>query len=214
MGYVPFLRLNAAGYGNQVVLSVSVVMVVVGLMSLLYGWKLYKFLVIVATALAGAYLGWYLAYGYQWLPENFRFLGPVILGILGAFAAIPLQRAAVFFIGASAGFVSLGPAVAEMIWQSPEQPTTTQYLAVGAAAFIVMGILSLLLFRAMVMIATSMFGATLALSGAVQFMQAIWFKDKGDFFKTYPVQIAAVFVALTISGVIFQSATSKKKKEK
>jgi len=212
MDYVPVLRFNATQYGNQVVLSVSVVMLIVGLLALLYGWKLYKVLVIVATALAGAYLGWYLAHDYKLLPEKIQFFGPLVLGLLGAVLAIPLQKAAVFFIGASIGFVSLGPLAADMIWKAPDQPTLTQYLITGGIAFIVMGILTLLMFRPMVMIATSMFGATLASSAAVQIVQTVWYPDK-DMFSLYPVALAGVFMGLTVGGVIFQAVSSGKKKK-
>jgi len=212
MNYVPFLRLNPVQHSTQVILSVAAVMFVLGLVSLLYGWRLYKFLVVVSTALAGACLGWYLANGYGLLPPNLQFIAPLVLGVVGAVAAIPLQRAAVFFIGASVGFVSLGPVIAELIWRPPEQPTTTQYLFVSVLAFIVMGILSLLLFRVMVTIATSLFGATLTLSAAVQALQALWYPTR-DFYAFYPAEMAAIFLALAVLGVIFQVFTAKKKKK-
>jgi hypothetical protein len=212
MPYVPFLRFNSAEYNPTVVISVSVVMLIVGLMALLYGWKLYKFLVIVSTALAGAYLGWYVTYGYAWCPENLRFLGPIVLGLLGGVLAIPMQRLAVFFVGASVGFVSVGPVAAQIIWDKAPGPTTTQYLIVSLIAFILMGITSLLVFKAMAIIATSLFGATLALSGGVQTAQALWFPDK-DVYAFHQMELAAVFVVLAVSGVIFQATTQGKKKQ-
>lgn len=218
MGYVPFLRFEASQYGMQVVMSVAIVMLITGLMSLLYGWKLYRFVVIVATALAGAYLGWYLTYGYTWCPEKLRFLGPIVLGLAGGVLAIPLQKAAVFFTGASVGFCSLGPFAAGLVWKTPPGPTTTQALLASLGGFIVLGVLSVLVFKAMVMIATSLLGATLVLSGVAQIVQSVWVKDK-DVFTTHQMELAGAYLVLAVCGVIFQSvahgkkATAKKKKK-
>ena len=212
MGYVPFLRFNSVQYGTQVVLSVSAVLFLAGLVALLYGWKLYRFVVVLSTALAGAYLGWYLTYKYNWCPEKARFLGPVVLGLVGGAVAIPLQKAAVFLVGASAGFVSVGPIAADLIWSNPPGPTANQCLAVSGAAFLVMGFLSLLIFKGMVMVATSLFGATLALSGGVHIVQTLWFPQK-DLYALHQPELAAAFAAVAVSGVVFQAVTHGKKKQ-
>ncbi len=212
MDYVPILRFNASQYGSQVTLSVALVITLAGLITLLYGWRLFKIVVVAATALAGAYLGWYLAHGYGLLPEKWQFAGPLALGLVGAIAAIPLQKAAMFFIGSSVGFVCVGPIAAELIWKPPTGPTTTEYLVASVIAFVAMGLLAVLLFRPMVIVATSMFGATLVLSGGAQVAQLYWLKEQ-DVYASYGLQIAGVFGILTVLGAVFQTTTSKKKKE-
>jgi len=213
MQYVPFVKFYSSPYGNQVVYSVTALMLIFGLVSLLYGWKMYKIAVVVATGLAGACLGWYLVHGYKLLPDSVAFLGPLVLGLLGALAAIPLQKAAVFFIGAAVGFVSLGPWVADLIWKAPPGPTTTQYLILSAAGFVLMGVLSLFLFKPVVIVATSMLGATLTISAVVQFVERMWlFKE--DLFMKYQPHLAFAYAVVVVFGVLFQATLSEKKKKK
>jgi len=209
--YVPFLRFNCAGYSTQTVVALSAVMLVTGLLSLLYGYRLYKVVAVIATALLGAYVGRFLLYPH--LPEKVAWLAPLGLALLGAVGAMAVQRAMVFLAGAAVGFVSLGPVAAEMIWSGPEGPTPTHYLIAGLAAFLIMGILALVLFRPVVMVATSMFGATLILSAMVHAVEKLSADHQG-LYQAYPRELAWTFAGVAVAGVIFQAAAGKKKPKK
>ena len=209
--YLPFLRFNAAGHSTEVLIAVCAVMLIAGLLSLLYGYRVYKLVVVVATGLVGAYVGW--TFLYPRLPEKYAFLAPLVLGLLGALAALPMQKMMVFLVGAAVGFVSLGPVVAEVIWKRPEGPTSSEYLIAGIVVFLAMGIMALLLFKPVVIIATSMFGSTLVLSAVVTLVEKTSEAPKG-LYQTYPRELAWIFVGITVVGVAFQVATRGKRPQK
>ncbi len=209
--YVPFLRFNATAYETQTVLALSAVMLVAGLLSLLYGYRLYKVVAVVATGLLGAYVGQ--AFVAPMLPEGVAWLAPLVLALVGAVGALSIQRAVVFLAGAAVGFVSLGPVAAEMIWGGPEGPTPTHYLLAGLAAFVLMGILALVLFKPMVTVATAMFGATLLLSAVVHAVEKVSADHRG-LYQAYPRELAWTFAGVAIVGVLFQATASKKRRLK
>jgi len=209
MEYVPFLRFHVGT--TQAAVAVSMVLLVGGLTALLYGWKLYRILLVISCGLAAAYLGWFFLRSY--VPPNYEYLVPVVLGLLGALLAIPIQNAVVFFLGAAIGFVSLGPVAADLIWRSPNGPTPTQYLIAGIVAFVVMGVFALFLLRPAIVIATSMLGATLLLSAGVHLVEAASSRSR-DIYSQYPFEMAWAYVALIVTGVIFQATlVSRGKRE-
>jgi len=209
--YVPFLRFNTAAYRTETVLAVCAVMLVGGLLFLLYGFRTYRVVVVVATGLFGAYVGWYLL--SPQLPEKVAWLAPLGLGLLGAVGALAVQKAMVFLAGAAVGFVSLGPALAELIWKAPEGPSPKHYMLAGLAAFLVMGILSLLLFKAVIVVATSMFGSTLIVSAIVHAVETLSNEHEG-MYQSHGMELAWTFAAVAVVGVFFQTAARKKQKEK
>ena len=205
--YIPFLRFNSAGYTQQTVIALCSLMLIAGFLSLLYGYRLYKVVAVVATALLGAYVGRYFL--HPLLPEKFAWIAPVGLGLLGAVGALAVQKMMVFLVGAAVGFVSLGPVAAEMIWSGAESPSPTEYLIAGAGAFLVMGVLSLVLFKPIVVVATSMFGSTLITSGAVHLVEALSSQHRG-IYQAHPRELAWAFIGVAIIGVVFQTTTRKR----
>lgn len=206
--YMPFLRFNAQDYSHETVVALCVVMLVAGLLSLLYGFRLYRVVVVAATAILGGYLGWALL--SPLLPENIAWLAPVGLALVGALGALAVQKIMVFLAGAAVGFISLGPVVAETIWTGAEGPTSQEYMIAAAVCFLVMGILSLFLFKPIVTVATAMFGSTLVTSAVVHFLEGL--SENGvDVYQSHPRELAWTFVGVAVVGVLFQAATRKKK---
>jgi peptidoglycan/LPS O-acetylase OafA/YrhL len=117
----------------------------------------------------------------------------------------------VFLAGAAVGFVSLGPVAAEMIWGGADGPTSTHYMIAGAAAFLVMGVLSLVLFKPIISVATSMFGSTLVVSSAVHLMETFSPGHQG-LYQSHPRELAWLFAGVVVAGVMFQALTRKKRK--
>ncbi|MHC4712063.1 MAG: TM7S3/TM198-like domain-containing protein [Planctomycetota bacterium] len=208
--YMPFLRFNAAAYQSGTVVAVCAVMLVSGLLFLLYGYRTYRVVAVLATGLLGVYMGRHLLYPH--LPENVAWLAPLGLGLLGAVGALAVQRAMVFLASAAVGFISLGPVVAETIWRGPEGPSPNHYLISGLAAFLVMGILSLVLFRAVVVVATSMFGSTLIVSSIVHLVETLSPAHQG-LYQTNGRELAWTFAGVAIVGTVFQATAKKKKKD-
>jgi hypothetical protein len=208
MTYLPLLRFHTDS--SQVGLIVSAVMLVVGLLSLLYGWKLYRVLLVFSVGLAAGCLTWYFLSPH--VGQNTALFISAGAGLLGALLAIPIQQTAVFLFGATLGFVSLGPVIADLIWRAPNGPTPTQYLIAGGVAFVAMGIFALLVFRPAMIIATSMFGAALVLAAAVHVIEA-FSTGKTNVYGHYPEVMACAFAALMVLGVIVQAMQEKKEKE-
>jgi len=206
MQYVPMLRFESSQYTTETVVALCAVMLLGGLLSMLYGYRLYKVVVVVATGLAGAYVGRIFLSPHL---GNYWWLAPLGLGLVGALVAISVQRVMVFLAGATIGFLSLGPVAAEIIWKGPEKPTPTQYIIVALAAFVVMGILSLLLFRPVVVVATSMFGATLVVAAMVHLVEKLS-REHSGLYSQYGRELGWVFVAVTVAGVIFQALARSK----
>ncbi len=116
MEYIPFFRFRTDSM--EVAVAASLVLLVFGLLALLYGWKLYRMLLVMSFGLMAAYVAWYFLHPY--LSETLGFLVPFFLGLLGALVAIPIQRGLIFLLGAAAGFISVGPVAAELIWRAPD----------------------------------------------------------------------------------------------
>ena len=208
MEYLPFFRFTTNN--AQMAIAVSAIMFLGGLVFLLYGWRVYRVLLVIACALTAGYLGWYFL--HPRLPEGIAFLVPLLIGLLGGFAAIPIQRVVVFLVAGTAGFLSLGPVVAELVWRAPEGPTPTHYLLCGAGAFVIMGFLGLILFKPVMVIATSMFGATLLLSAAVHVAETFP-EHRTSIYAKYPNEMAWIYAGVTIVGVLFQLAVLRKQKK-
>jgi len=132
------------------------VAVVLGLVSLLYGLKLFKGMVVVYAAMAGVVVGGALAV---------RFGAPALVGsIAGAVVlaamAWPLLKVSVSSLAGVAG--ALAGAVS-VLWL--DDPIA---IAVAGAVGLVAGfILGFLIFRAMIVFATATLGAALVVAGVV-----------------------------------------------
>jgi hypothetical protein len=208
MEYIPFFRFRTEN--TEVAIAAAVLLFVAGLVALLYGWKLYRLLLVISVGLAAGYVGWYFL--HTKVSGAAAFLIPLFVGLLGALIAIPVQKAVVFLLGAAAGFLTLGPLAAELIWRAPEGPTPTQYLITAAVAFVAAGILAVLLLKPAMMIATSMLGAALLVSAAVHLYEALAAPPRSTFSR-YPQYVALVYAVLVIAGVIFQTSSSRPAEE-
>jgi hypothetical protein len=127
-----------------------------GVVCLLYGWRVFKILVILSFALAGLVAGYIIN---EYLIEG----NAVWLGIIGmvlmVIVSIPLMRWGVSALGAAAGGILAGGA-----WYAFELPE--KYILAGVLVGVIAGgMISFIIFKIAVMLFTSFGGSVLIVVG-------------------------------------------------
>jgi len=141
----------------------AAILLVVGVVYLLWGAKIFKFLVTLNLALVGLVLGSALGatHNSAWSMYG-ALIGAAVLAIL----AWPLMKFAVSFMAASAGAFA-----GYNLWHyvtAIYRHDLTQYAYVGAIiGMVLLGALAFVLFRTVIMLFTSLQGAVLAVAGGV-----------------------------------------------
>jgi len=136
------------------------ILIPLGLLSLLYGLKLLKAMVVVYSALVGAIAGWVLAgyFGFTGLLQQFigLGLGAVLLGVCGW-----------LFVQIVFGF--LGGVACALVGAALFYSTggTNVILLAAGVGFVVGVVLAVVAFRALVVATTAVVGAHLVVTGAV-----------------------------------------------
>ena len=136
----------------------AAVLVIIGVAFLLYGFRIYKVLVIIAYAIVGVFLGAVVASGLNFNPLVGMIGGAILLGLL----AWPLYLV---------GWGLLGGAVMACSAVMVTQHFTPSpiYQGIAAAAAGVLGIvLTIMLMRTLVIIITSVVGAFLLVEGVLR----------------------------------------------
>jgi hypothetical protein len=132
-------------------------LLVIGLAFLLYGFRIYKVLVILAYAIVGTFLGAMLATAMNFNPLIGMIGGALVLAIL----AWPLYLIGWGLLGGGF-FAGLGAMVAGLL------TTSTVYIAIAAVGGGVLGIvLTILLMRPLIIFITSVLGSACLIEGAV-----------------------------------------------
>ncbi len=139
----------------QAVLAVSF-----GVVYQLYGWRIYRVLVVICFGLVGMFIGIQLGVKMQ---------NPIWGGIFGlvvlAAASMPLMRWCVCILGAGAGGLMTGG-----LWYAFGLPQI--YIWSGAAVGVVAGgMISFIVLKAAVMLFTSMGGTIIVVTGALGLLQ-------------------------------------------
>jgi hypothetical protein len=130
-----------------------------GLVCLLYGWRIFKMLVVIAFGLFGLVLGMELSNKIIG-PVNQQAIGLICMGLL-AVLAIPLMRWFVCVLGAVTGGI-----LASAVWYACGLPDN--FIWAGALTGIVAGgMMSFIIFRIAVMLFTSLLGSLLLVTGSM-----------------------------------------------
>ncbi|MBW8000861.1 MAG: hypothetical protein FVQ80_02410 [Planctomycetes bacterium] len=130
-----------------------------GAVYLMYGWRIFKVLVVISFGLMGLFLGIYFGdfFGSK------LWSGIIGLCLLGA-VSIPLMRWAVSLLGAIAGGIITGG-----IWYAFELPE--KYILAGAIIGLVAGgMISFIVFRVAIMLFTSLAGGILIVTGMLSLL--------------------------------------------
>jgi hypothetical protein len=137
----------------------AIIAISFGVVYLLYGWRIFKVLVVICFGLVGVFAG---------IKIGSRFGSEILGGIIGlvalGVASIPLMRWAVSLLGAiSGGILTSG------IWYACGLPE--RYMPAGALIGIIAGgMISFIVFRIAVMLFTSLGGGTLIVTGILSLL--------------------------------------------
>jgi len=139
-------------------------LIAVGVVYLLTGWKIFKTLVVVNAAVLGAYGGY--IFGGNFQGENMPVFGAIAGALLLAVLAWPLMKYAVSLMGGLAGaFVGYG------IWAHAAaalgRPGHEFAWAGGLIGLITMGLLAFVIFRFVITVFTSLQGSAMMVSGLI-----------------------------------------------
>ena len=194
-------------------LEAGLLLVPVGLVFLLYGFKLYKWLVSVVYAGIGSAAGAALAVYLGWDVILGTIAGALLLGLL----AWPLHRVGWGLLG---GALFGGAAVLLMRMQTPN---VTYIAAVAGVAFIGGFILTFVLMRPLIILVTSIIGAAVVVQGALRLtlIQPAFGDPVCSTLEAKPYLLAILVAVPALLGFILQwrdkggkAAAKKKKAEK
>lgn len=176
-----------------------------GIVCLFYGWRVFKILVAISFALIGLFVGFYT--NNVLIGGNEIWLG-VLCMILFAVISIPMMKWGVCLLGAAAGGIITGGG-----WLAIDLPQ--QYIWAGALVGIIAGgMISFIIFKAAVMLFTSLGGSALVTVGVL----AILYKYLGAAEKVEELVLTeqwflpVVLTLSTMAGIILQSRFIKSSK--
>jgi MFS family permease len=164
----------------------SLGLIVGGVIYLMYGWKIFKVLVVINAAVLGALLGAWVGGVLQGSPPpaeaakaaeqvqaqggNMPLFGAIAISLLMAVLALPLMKYAVSLMGGLAGSL-LGYSAWHYISHAAGAEAVYAYAPAGAlVGLVTMGLLAFLIFRVVIIIMTSFQGSLLAITGLLGVM--------------------------------------------
>ena len=185
----------------------AIIAISFGVVYLLYGWRIFKALVVICSGLVGLFAG---------IKIGARFDSEIFGGIIGlallAGVSIPLMRWAVSILGAIAGGI-----LTSGIWYAFELPE--KYMPAGAIIGIIAGgMISFIVFRIAVMLFTSFGGGVLIVTGllALVYRYESIQKPPTESIKTMLYNhhwfVPVLMLAPTFIGIIVQNKFIKSSK--
>ncbi len=195
------------GYITSLNLVEALTFISFGAVCLLYGWRVFKILVVISFALLGLFFG--VAVTDKISGENHRLLGGLIGLCLAGALSVPLMRWAVSVLGAIAGGI-----VTSGIWYACG--LTETYIWAGALVGIVAGgMISFIIFRIAVMLFSSLAGSALIAVGmlALLYLYPETTEQVQELVFTEKWFLPAVLLGPTVVGVICQNKFVKGSRE-
>lgn len=178
-----------------------------GTICLFYGWRVFKILVVINFGLAGLMLGMAVIERINGL-DNQLAGGLICMGLF-AVLSVPLMRWAISILGAVAGAI-----LTAGLWYACG--LTEQYIWAGAlVGFIAGGMISFIIFKAAVMLFTSLWGSGLVVVGALAVLH-IYPKTSTQveyIVFNYKWFLPTVLIVPTALGVALQNQFVKKSKD-
>jgi len=179
-----------------------------GVVYMLYGWRIFKILVVICFGLVGLFGG--IKIGQRF---DSQILGAVVGLFLMAALSVPLMRWAVSLLGAiTGGILTAG------LWYAFELPG--KYILAGAGiGLIAGGMISFIVFRIAVMLFTSFGGGVLIVTGLVALlyqyegMQEPPTEQVKDMFLNQNWFLPVLLLIPTVIGIIIQNKLIKKSHE-
>jgi len=191
-------------------MAAAVLLVPVGIAFLLYGFRLYRWLVVLAYVGIGVVLGMAAALYLDFSEPAGIMVGAVVLGVL----AWPLHRAAWGLLGGML-FAVIFVEIADVV----NIRGATPLVLVGVVAFIAGVALTVLLMKPLIVVITSLVGAMFLALGTVSLTE--WWPLVGDPVgrviaarRYIPVAIVLLLAAVGSVLQVLDTAESRKKKKK
>jgi hypothetical protein len=185
----------------------AVIFLAAGLACLLNGYKLYKPITITMGLLLGLAAGYYLGKQIQ--------AAHIVAGCLGVLFAVgcwPLMKYAVAMFGGLAGaFIgaNLWVGGARLLDQADGTSALANHYWIGAVMGLLMfGLLAFVVFKASVVLFTSVSGSTLAVFGTVALLLQVpqWQKPVVQSLSAHPIIFPLVILVPAAIGLILQQA--------
>jgi hypothetical protein len=175
--------------------GMAAVLLMVGTIFLLWGYPVFRYLIMLNFAVVGAYLG--AAIGKH---ADTVMAGALIGGFLAGALAWPMMRWAVALTGAGIGLI-LGAA----LWRAAGQDPTFDW-AGGLTGFVAFGMLSFIVFRGGVILYTSLQGGALLASGILGLLEKYPSvgPELGDHLVHQRFLLPTAIVIPAVVGLIFQ----------
>jgi hypothetical protein len=178
-----------------------------GIVCLMYGWRVFKILVVICFALLGIFLG--VSVTDKIVGLNNRLIGGLVgLGLCGILS-IPLMRWAVSVLGAIAGGV-----LSSGIWYA--SGLTEKYIWAGALIGMVAGgMISFIVFKVAVILFSSLSGASLIVVGslAILYMHPATSVRLEEILFTKKWFLPTLLMAPTLIGLVLQNKFVKDSKD-
>jgi len=169
----------------------AVLLILWGALDCFFGYRVFKFTVVLLGAAAGAVLGHQLFVVVLGLTGDARWVGLGLGAILGGALAFGLYLVGIFLLGFSLGFM-----LAPGFWPDGDRLTL---MAIGVGAGIVCGLLAMLTQRLLVAAGTAWSGSIRVVMGAAFFIEGVdWM-----FYANQPQQIGVLFSERTWMLVSF-----------
>jgi len=179
-----------------------------GVVYMLYGWRIFKILVVICFGLIGLFAG--IKIGQRF---DLQILGAVVGLFLLAAISVPLMRWAVSLLGAVAGGI-----LTAGLWYAFELPG--QYILAGAAVGLIAGaMISFIVFKIAVMLFTSFGGGLLTVTGLVallyqyESMQRPPTEQVKDLFLNQNWFLPVLLLFSTFIGIVIQNKLIKSSHE-
>lgn len=174
-------------------------LLITGIIFLLWGYPVFRYLIMLNFGVVGAYLG--AALGNS---GDTALAGALVGGFLAAALAWPMMRWAVAITGASIGCI-LGAA----IWRASGQDPAFDW-AGGLTGFVCFGMLSFIVFRGGIILYTSLQGAALLASGLLALLEKYPSigPELAEHLRSQRFLLPTAVVIPAVIGLIFQHQTT------
>jgi hypothetical protein len=192
----------------------GVLLVAVGVVYLMCGWKAVKLLVVANAGVLGALVGAFL--GSRLLGDSGQIIAAVAMGVLLSALAWPLMKQAVGAMGALVGGLLGYGLWAYVAALSGSAAPTTHAWAGALIGVLTLGLLAFVVFKEAIILFTSVQGAVLGISGLLALlMKFSALRDTLHMNLIENVHLLPVMIIVpTLIGITFQNTELAKKAKK
>ena len=187
----------------------ATVFLVVGLTTMLNGYKYYRFVTVLLAMTLGSIVGYYLGdkIGAAYIVAG-------CASMLVAVTCFPLMKYAVALLGGLAGaFIgaNVWVAVARLMFEGAQADALAKNAWVGAlVGLITIGMLAFILFKLTIILFTSVSGSTLAVIGALALLIQVpnWRTPIVDSIAAHPIVVPLLILVPAVIGLLVQETES------